>query len=223
MTTSLLAVVVACATFCYSAGADESKIATAAGAPHQHPDQRRLEAASAVVDHFESTLHMEQTRTRQRSVLGPKRKSVFSRAQAVAQSESIVAAHNRKQHAGQSTYTMALNELSDLSDEEYRSFLKSRPEAVGSSAGNRGHGHHHHHHHHGAPHLKDASSGGADSLVAASAKVAIPKEVDWLTIKNGKYVTPIKNQGTCGSCWAFSGTYLSISSQISFDPSDSRP
>lgn len=210
--TTLLGVIAAVMLCCTSASADESKIATA-GAHHHHPEhQRHLEAASTTVDDFETTLHMQQTRSRQRVALGPKRKSVFSRAQAVAQSESVVAAHNRKQREGQSTYTMALNELSDLSDEEYQSFLKSRPEAVA-------HGKHGHRHHHGTPHLKD-TTGSTDSLVAAttvassSVKTVIPTEVDWLTIENGKYVTPIKNQGTCGSCWAFSGT---LAYQLAFD------
>ena len=58
-----------------------------------------------------------------------------------------------------------------------------------------------------------ALSGGA-SLPAPSATIeGLPLTLDWRNMAGISYVTPIKNQGSCGSCWAFAVT-AALESQV---------
>ncbi|XP_031503030.1 cysteine protease XCP1-like [Nymphaea colorata] len=78
------------------------------------------------------------------------------------------------------SYWLGLNEFADMSHEEFKAkYLGTRPKR-------RDHG--------GAGH--DAGNGFRYSNV-----VSIPKSVDW---RRKGAVTAVKNQGQCGSCWAFS-------------------
>jgi len=89
--------------------------------------------------------------------------------------------HNREFEAGRKTYQMAMNHFGDLTHEEFHSQMKCFDITLAN---------------------KSKSALGATRFLPPH-NVKIPSEVDW---RPQGYVTPVKNQGTCGSCYAFSAT-----------------
>lgn len=91
--------------------------------------------------------------------------------------------HNAEAEAGVHTYTVEVNKFADLTSEEFRSMYNGfNLTKVMKSEA-------------GIPYLKNGLKN--------------PDSIDWRT---QGYVTPVKNQAQCGSCWAFS-TVASLEGQ----------